>query len=392
MLPLAPSPAPDAYVPRDELHKPQPTYPLDVLLCRRCGHAQLGVVVRPESLYGDYIYETASSLGLVEHFTRYADAVLERTRLPQGSLVVDIGSNDGSLLRRFAARGMRVLGIDPARAIAARATASGIETLPAFFDRPLALEIRADRGAAALVTANNVYANVDNVDELTEAVRDLLAPDGLFILESSYLVDLIRNMIWDFIYLEHLSYFSATPLAWFFDRHGLELVHVERVPTKGGSLRCTVKLEGGPHLVSRSVNEVMELETEFGVARPERFAAFRAQIEERGGALRELLWRLNAEGKTIDGYGASATTTTFLYHYAIGGALRHLVDDNPARQDRFSPGLHIPVLASDVLVEDPPDYVLVLAWRYAEPIMRKHQAYAARGGRFIVPLPELAVV
>ncbi len=390
-LKLAPTPLADAYVPAEHRHDAQALYPLDLFLCRGCGHVQLLGVVQPEAIYRDYLYETASSLGLTEHFQRYADDVCERVAPAPGSFVVDIGSNDGALLKRFLARGMRVLGIDPAREIARRATAAGIETLPLFFNVELAGTIRAERGPAAIVTVNNLFANVDDVAGMAVGIRELLTPDGVFVFESYYLADLLQNMVFDFLYHEHLSSFSVRPLAAFFKRHGLELIDAQRVPTKGGSLRYTVQRAGGSRLVSPSVAAFMALERERGLDRLETYQAFAQSLEAVKGQLLSLLREFKAQGKRIAGFGASATTTTLLYHFELREFLEFLVDENPQRHGLFSPGHHLPVLPAQALYERRPDAVLILAWRYAKPIMQHHEAYRQQGGQFIVPLPTLTV-
>lgn len=392
VLKLTPTPLADAYIPPAQARVPQPVFPLDLFLCRGCGFAQLLDVVQAQAIYLDYIYETVSSLGLVEHFDQYAAEVLERIRPPAGSLVADIGSNDGTLLKSFQKRGMKVLGIDPAREIARRATAAGVETLPEFFTVPLAKRLRRERGPAAIITANNVIANIDNLDEVVAAVRELLALDGVLVFESYYLGDLVSNMVFDFIYHEHISSFAVKPVELFFRRHGLELVDVLRVPTKGGSLRYTIQLADGPRKVAPIVAQLKELEARQGLDRPETFSQFNARIESAKQAVLGFLRPLKAQGKKIAGYGASATTTTLLYHFELGGLLDYLVDDYPAKQGLLSPGLHLPVLPSEAIDQRRADYVVVLAWRYYEPIMRHHPEFTARGGRFLVPMPELKLL
>ncbi|HEX9871559.1 MAG TPA: class I SAM-dependent methyltransferase [Candidatus Tectomicrobia bacterium] len=390
-LPLTPTPLADSYITSRYLGKVQKVYPLDLYLCRDCGHVQLLQVVHPEAIYYDYIYETKSSLGLVDHFRGYAEEVIGRIKPPNGAFVVDLGSNDGTLLRFFKQKGMRVLGIDPAREIARTATDSGIETLPQLYTRELASQIRKERGAAAIVTANNLFANVDELASFTEAIRDLLAPDGVFVFESFYLVDWLQNMVFDFAYHEHLSYFSAKPLVAFFRHHGMELIDVLRIPTKGGSVRYTIQRAGGKRPVSWSVSELTALETRIGSDRIETFRAFARKIDDARERLSRFLQNIKKEGKTIAGYGASATTTTLVYHFQLGQWIQFMVDDYPAKQNLFSPGFHIPVLAPQMIYERKPDYVLILAWRYFEPILKKHEAFLKQGGHFIVPLPELKI-
>jgi SAM-dependent methyltransferase len=389
---LKPSPIGDAYVTPEQVNVPQPSYPIDLYMCRQCGLAQILDVIDPEILYGEYIYVTASSMGLAEHFRGYADSVTDRCRLRPGSLVVDIGSNDGTLLRCFQERGMNVLGVEPAAHIAAQATAGGIKTIDRFFTPDLARQMVAEHGHARLVTANNVFANIDDLNSWVDAVNELLAGDGVFVFESYYLADLVQNMVFDFIYHEHLSAFSVKPIQALFERVGLELAAVQRVPTKGGSLRYFVQRPGGPLAKDGSVEEMRALEDGMGLYRKETYSAFADKIDGLKEKTRKFLAQAKSEGKSIAGFGASITGTTLIYHFEIGGYLDYLVDDNLAKQGRFSPGLHLPVLPSSALFERKPDYVVVLAWRFAEPFIRKNHAYLEGGGCFVIPVPEFKVV
>lgn len=389
---LRPTPIGDAYVTPERVNVPQPSYPIDLHMCKQCGLAQILDVIDPEILYGEYIYITASSLGLAEHFRGYADNVIERLGLKPDSLVVDIGSNDGTLLKQFQARGMRVLGVEPAAHIAAQATVSGIDTIGKFFAPDLARQMVAEYGHAKLVTANNVFANIDDLTSWVDAINQLLAPDGVFVFESYYLADLVENMVFDFIYHEHLSAFSVKPIQALFKRVSLELVAVQRVPTKGGSLRYFVQRSGGPLVNDGSVEAMLAMENSMGLYRKETFIAFADKVNNLKEKTRAYLAQAKSEGKKIVGFGASITGTTLIYHFEIGGYLDYLVDDNPAKQGRYSPGLHLPVLPSTALYERKPDCVVVLAWRYAEPFMKKNQAYLDNGGCFIIPVPEFRVI
>lgn len=392
VLKLAPTPAGDAYVPLECLNEAQEIFPLDLFLCQTCGGIQLLDVVDPAILYGNYIYETSISLGLAEHYHRYADEVMNYIKPSKGALVVDIGSNDGTLLKFFRDHGMCVLGIDPARDIAKKATESGIETKPDFFTIELARQIKNERGSAAIITANNVFANVDNLSDMIMGIRELLAPEGVFILETSYLVDVIQKNLLETIFHEHLSYFSVKPLEAFFRRSGMELIDVKRIPTKGGSLRCIVQLKGGRRTISPSVAQLIDLETKLGIDRVDIFRDLSTEIDTLKKQLLSFLRDLKAQGKTIAGYGASVGVTTLIYLFDLADMLSFIVDDNPSKQNLFSPGHHISVIPSQSIYERKPDYVLILAWGYSEPIMRKHQAYLKQGGHFIIPLPEMRVI
>lgn len=389
---LKPSPIGDAYVTPEQVNVPQPSYPIDLHMCSNCGLAQILDVIDPEILYGDYIYITASSLGLPEHFIAYADNVISRCGLNPGSLVVDIGSNDGTLLRCFQKQGMSVLGVEPATHIAAKATGSGIRTLDKFFSAALAKEIAAEHGHAKVITSNNVFANIDDLASWIDAVNELLASDGIYVFESFYLADVVKNMVFDFIYHEHLSAFSVKPIRLMFERAGLELVAVQHVPTKGGSLRYFVQRPGGPLTNDNSVTDYLLSEERMGLYKQETYSAFAEKINGLKTQTREFLAEAKRKGKSIAGFGASITGTTLIYHFEIGEYLDYLVDDNPAKQGRYSPGIHLPVFPTSTLYERKPDYVLVLAWRFAEAFIEKTQAYLKNGGRIVIPVPEFRLV
>ncbi len=389
---LKPSPIGDAFVTAERKDIPQPSYPIDLFMCRDCGLAQLIDVIDPDILYGEYIYVTASSLGLAEHFGGYAEDVIKRASLGPGSLVVDLGSNDGTLLKQFKSRGMNVLGVELASHIAAQATAEGVKTIDKFFTPAVAREMVTGFGNAKVVTANNVFANIDDLKTWVEGIDTLLAPDGVFVCESYYLADVVQNFVFDFIYHEHLSAFSVKPIQALFRRAGLELAAVQRVATKGGSLRYFVQRPGGPIVDDGSVASLLAFEDGMGLYRQETYAAFSKKVNDLGAQTRALLAKLKADGKSIAGFGASITGTTLIHHFDIGGLLDFLADDNPAKQGRFSPGLHLPVLPSSSLYERRPDYVVVLAWRFERPIITRNQAYLDQGGHFIVPVPELKVI
>jgi SAM-dependent methyltransferase len=392
VMPLAPSPIADGYVTADELGTPQTLYPLDVYLCRACGHVQLLDVVDPEVLFRDYIYHTADSPGLVEHFRRYAVDLLERFAPPAEALAVDIGSNDGTLLRFLSERGLRVVGVDPASEVARAATAAGINTLAAFFDPEVARQIRAQHGPAHFITANNVFAHADDLAQVATGIRDLLAPDGVFVFEVSYLVDLIDNMVFDWIYHEHLSYHSIVPLQAFLDRVGLQLLEVDRTSTKGGSIRVVAQRADGPRHPQPSVELMIADERARQFDHPSVYVGFAARVDTAGARVRAVLAERSRAGQRLAGYGASATTTTLLYHFRATEFLEFLVDDNPLRDGRFSPGAHLPVLRSSALLDRHPDGVLLCAWRFADMIVQRQRAFLDGGGHFIIPLPELAIV
>lgn len=392
-VPLTPTPLADSYIPKEQL-KAQEIYPLDLMLCEACGHVQTGTVVYPEEIYINYIYETTSSVGLPEHFVQYADQVLARAQFDTPKLVLDIGSNDGTLLKCFKARGMSVLGVDPAREIARRATAAGVETLGTFFNTELAKQIVEKYGHASIMTSNNLVANVDDLDDFFAGIQTVLAPDGYFFFESFYLADFIKNMVFDFAYHEHLSYFSVKPIQQFVRKHGLELVDVEAIKTKGGSLRYVIRHQAAGQTPSATVTDYIAQEQAMGVQTLQGLNIFADKILEVKANVRNYLQACQAQGLKIAGYGASATSTTLVYHFGLGDFLDYFVDEYQAKQGLYSPGLHLPVYSPEALyqTETKPDVVLVLAWRFAEGIIAKNQAFLAAGGQFAVPLPQLNII
>jgi hypothetical protein len=393
VLPIRPSAIGDAFVTAERLNEPQDLYPLDCYLCLACGHLQNLDVVDPDVLFRDYTYRTSVSLGLVEHFKRYAHSVVESLGIPKDSLVVEMGSNDGSLLKAFKNEGMRVQGIDPARNIAAAATVDGIPTIADFFTSRLADQINAKQGNAALVCANNVFAHIDNMSDVVKGIRLLLADNGAFVFEVSYIVDMIDNMVFDTIYHEHVSHHALIPLETFLNRHDMTLFHVERTSTKGGSIRAFAQPRStGKWPRSEEYLKLVAEEERRGITKPKIYHDWFTAIERCKRDVLSYLDRGRAEGKTIAAYGASTTTTTLLYHFELESRIKFIVDDNQLKQGRFSPGAHIPVLPSSALATEKPDVVVILAWIYAEPILKRKEAYIAAGGTFLVPLPQPRVV
>ena len=389
---LTPTPIGDDFIRKDRLDKDQPVFPLDMMLCIDCGNVQLRNVVNPELIYRAYNYTSSVSLGLVEHFRKYADSVLERVKPPAGALVVELGSNEGAMLRPFKERGFRVLGVDPATEIARRATESGIETMPTYFTADLAKKIKEERGEAAIVIANNVFANIDDVSDVIDGLRYLLGKDGVFVFETSYWLDVEQKMLLDTIFHEHLTYFAVKPLVSFFKRLDMQLFDVERVATKGGSIRGFASMAGSKWQVAEAVPQQVALEDKAGLDRIETYRAYTRQLEGLKAELLEKLRAYKAQGKTIAAYGAAVGLTTMVYYFDLGDLLDFMVDDDPNKQNTFSPGLHIPTLPSDVIYERKPDVIVALAWRYIDPILKKHKTYLDQGGHFLLPLPKVELI
>jgi len=394
VMELTPTPPGNNFVKRTDVGKAEPCYPLDLYLCSDCCHVQLGHVVDPKILYqNNYPYVSATSAQFVRHLDEYAKAMVERFALKAGSLVADIGSNDGTCLRAFKRHGMEVLGIDPAVNIAQAATAAGIETIGQFFSLDLARQLRKQYGPAKFITSHNACAHIDQLDDVMRGVAHWLDDDGVFVLEVGYLVDVYSNLWFDTIYHEHCDYHTVGPFDKLFDRTGLVLLAVQRISPQGGSIRVMAQKAGGNFKRDESIRQLMDLEVELGLNHPSTFARYLDRINAAGEGLRALIQSLKAENKSIAAYGATTKSTTMLAQFGVGSeSIDFIVDDNPLKQGLFSPRLHIPVIKTEELYLRRPDYVLVLAWNFAEPIMMMHRAYAEQGGRFILPMPLPRVV
>jgi len=392
VLKLEPTPPANAFVSKTQRHQLQPTFPLDIFFCEDCHHLQLLDVIDPSVLFENYVYVSGTSPVFIKHFKDYVDFVVDKYAPAFGSLVIDIGSNDGTLLRVFNKIGYKVLGVDPARDISAQASADGIETITGFFSSSMAEEIRSRHGAASVVSANNVFAHIDDLGGVLDGVRDLLADDGVFIFEVSYLVDVFDQTLFDTIYHEHVAYHRVGPLVPFMQSHEMELIGATRVNSHGGSLRVVAQKSGGARTISSSVSELVELEKGMGLDRAQTYREFGERIEVLKAELSGLLRRKKAEGLSIAAFGAPAKATTLMYHLCIGeDIIDFIVDDSPLKQGLYSPGMHIPVVPSEAIYDRKPDYIVILAWNFAIPIMEKHKAFQESGGKFIVPLPNVEI-
>lgn len=381
------TPVGDAYLTADELDQEQPMFPLSLQLCLDSGHLQIGEVVEPDVLYGKFTYRTAVSLGLVEHFKGYAETVLNRFKPNAESFILDIGSNDGSLLQFFQEKNIQVLGIDPATAVAQEANEKGVETWPTYFNQELAEKIKTEKGQADIVVSNNTFANIDDLRSFFVAIQSVMKEDGVFIFETGYALDLAKNMVFDNIYHEHLSYFLVNPLKQFFQSMGMCLFDIERIDTKGGSLRGYVCNQTRQNISSDAVEALCLLEEERGISKPDTFVELNNKIDQVRTELHRLFKDYKAAGKTVAAYGASVGITTMLYHLGLEEYIDYLVDENPLKHGLYSPGLKIPVYSNAELTIRQPDCVVILAWRYADAIIAKNPDYLKQGGEFITPIP-----
>ncbi len=382
-LPLA-----NSFLTSQQLQQPELRVPLEVYFCSDCHLVQLLHVVNPEILFREYVYRTGTNQTIARHNAALAEAVVRELGLSSDSLVLEVGSNDGSLLQCFRRLGVRTLGVEPARNIAQLAREVGIETVNEFLDARSAAEMGRRYGLADVVIANNVLAHVDPTVEFLAACKSLLKPQGRVLYEVPYLVDMLDRMAYDTIYHEHLCHFAVVPLVRLFAEAGLTLDHVDRIEIHGGSLRMWGKHANvsGP---DESVQKLCEMESQAGLDRLETYQAFSHRVESNRERLRELLGGLKSRGKMVVGYGAPAKGNTLLCYCGISTDwVPYTVDRSNLKIGLHTPGSHIPVKPLEQIFQDRPDYILVLAWNFASEIMESLPGYAKRGGRFILPIPE----
>ncbi len=393
-LKLTPTPPGNNFLSEENLNTPEETFPLELYFCEDCNHIQLGHVVEPEFLFqNNYSYVSATSKGFVKHLETYSDIITKRINLSEKSFIIDIGSNDGTCLNFFKQKNMQVLGIDPAEEVSQIANNNGIETLNEFFNKGIAESIRSEYGQADLITSHNACAHIDDLRGVIDGVDILMNDASIFVMEVGYFLDVFQNKWFDTIYHEHVDFHTVAPLKGLFKSYGMEIFDVERIEPQGGSIRVMVQRENGQFPIEDNVDKLIELEAKFGLNKIKTFKNFENEINTIKFKFTNLVKDLKDSGKSIAAFGAPTKATTLCYHFDIDSEdIEFIVDDNPLKQGLYSPGKHIPVLDSSSIYERKPDVLIILAWNFAEDIMKKHKRYGDNIGKFLLPMPEPRLV
>lgn len=392
-LNLGVTPAADSFVTDDDLDQEDLSYPLEVCLCSTCGISQLSYTVPPEVLYKyDYPYESSTTQTGRSHFFGLAKTVVDKFKLGSNDLVIDVGSNVGVLLDGFKKQGCRTLGVEPSGNIAAKALERGIQTINEFISPGLAARIVANNGQASVVCITNVFAHIHDLDSFMEAVKILLTDGGALVIEAPHFLQLINHLEYDTVYHEHLLYVSVRPLNHLFSRYGFEVFDVEEVPIHGGTVRIYVS-RAGRNEPTNAVAKIISSEEQGGAFDLERLKRFSDEVMAHRQKLVNLLRTLKSEGHTLAGVSAPAKGMTLLNFCGVGtDLLDFITEKSKLKIGCYTPGAHIPVLADSELVIRQPDYVLLLAWNFADEIMANLTEYRKKGGKFIIPIPEPRIV
>jgi SAM-dependent methyltransferase len=391
---LGMSPLCESYPALEDFNRGEVFYPLHVYVCEHCFLVQLQEYESAESIFSDYAYFSSYSDSWLKHAENYCDKMTRKLGLGKQSFVIEVASNDGYLLQYFAQSGVPVLGIEPAANVARVAVEKGVPTMVRFFGTQFATELATEGQCADLIAGNNVLAQVPNLNDFVEGLKVALKPDGVLTLEFPHVLKLIEHNEFDTIYHEHFSYFSMLTTVRIAESHGLRVFDVEELPTHGGSLRVyACRAESRAHETQPLVNELIALEVKAGLGGVEGYRSFAHQVRKTKFALLDFLLRAAREGKSVAGYGAPGKSATLLQYCGIGRDLiQYTVDRSPYKQGRFLPGSHIPIFHPDRILETKPDYVIILPWNLKDEIIEQLQFIREWGGRFVVPIPEVAVL
>lgn len=395
VIDLTDQPIPNGFLTKEQLKIKEEKYPLAVCFCNNCSLMQLRYLVNAKVMFDNYLYIPSASKTRIEHFKGLAEEIKELTRFNEKSLIVDVGSNDGSMLIQFKNLGARTLGIDPAENLVKVAALSGIETVNSYFDSKVAAKISKKYGKAKAILATNVIAHINNLHEVIKGGEILLEDDGVFLMQFPYSLDLIEKNLFDTIYHEHLSYFSVKSLLVLAEKSKLEIFNIEKSELDGGSLKVywKKKTDKKRKINSSVIKKILKEEEDFGLYDIKTYERFAKRVEKLKTEVVKKLKDLKKKNKTIVGYGAAAKANVLLNYFGIDKkTIDYLVDSTPYKQGRFTPGSHIPIYSEDKIYETNPDYVIIFAWNFAKEIMDKNKKFKEKGGKFIFVEPELKII
>jgi len=388
-LRLSSMPRAGAYLKKEDLDKPEPTYPLDVYFCKSCTSVQLLDIVSRETLFDDYRYlSSVASNSVLEHFHSYANEI-KNELLGNSGFVVEIACNDGILLKPLNDLGVRCIGIDPAANIVEVARKKGLNVINDFFGENLADNIIKKFGFADIVVANAVFAHVDDMADMTSGISKILCKSGSFVFEVHYLADIIQEMQYDSIYHEHFSYHSITALSTFLKKHGLEIYNIKKFSVRGGMIRVYAKKINNKNIqIQSAVSNFLQTEKKIGLDKLETFETFGKSVLNHKEEMLNLLKKLKSEGKKIVAYGMSGRGNTLLNFWGVDTKIiDYGIDASSERYGRYVPGMHIPIIPPENALDNV-DYALLLAWIFKDDIMKKEKKFIQNGGKFIIPMPE----
>jgi len=377
-----------AYIKKEDLGKPEISYPLDIYFCEDCYSVQLLDIIPRETLFDDYRYlSSVASASVLEHFNSYSKEIYD-TLTEKSNFVVEIACNDGILLEPLMNHGINCLGIDPASNIVSVARDKGLNVINDFFGKKIVQKILQEHGQAEIVVANAVFAHVDDMDDMTAGVNGILSDSGTFIFEVHHLADIIQDMQYDSFYHEHFSYHSIITLSKFLKKYDMEICDVKKFSVRGGMIRVYAKKIKNNNKINRSVNEFIDLEKTMGLDQFQTFKKFGESVIEHKSEILKLLNQLKSEGKKIVAYGMSGRGNTLLNYWKVDTKIiDYGIDASPERYDRYVPGMHIPIKSPENSLVDV-DYALLLAWIFKDDIMKKESDFIKNGGKFIIPMPK----
>lgn len=392
VIPLEEIPITEKYLSEKELDTPVQTFPIDVYMCLNCSHVQLMDVINPDILWDNFTFRTGQAPIIIDHMQDVVSTTCEKFGIPKGSLIIDVGSNDGTMLGFFKNKGMRVIGVDPAKEIANEANNAGIPTIPEFMTTELAKKISLEHGKAALVNCFNTFNLADNMDELMSSISLMVADGGLFMFEVSYLVDIIDDLLLGTIIHEHLCHHSVLPMVKFLKKHNMELIDVRRNKFQGGSFIGVAQHIGSKRKCEESISELIKMEENKNFTDPSTIENFSIRLNDLEKKFKKMISGWEKESHLIAGYGAARSGPTLIAQFKIGSKLSFIVDDHPQKVNKYSPGDKIKVLPTSELCRRMPKYTIILAWVHTEAIIRNNQDYLEKGGNFIVLFPEIKII